>query len=116
MPIPLIAPMLAPEVSKLLWNFGFRWHPELQTRWIEGAAGLATTANLVDQPPQNDPFDEMAEDFLAQNNPALLEAIRKTPAEERSQLLRKLEKNFEDLSGLITALRETQAEENSNDE
>jgi hypothetical protein len=99
--------MLVEGISELLWDFGFRYHEELQTKWIDGVAGLATLAQVSENKPQADPFDEMAEEFLSSTNPKLLEAIRKTPPEERKQLLHKLEKNFDDLQGLIQALRET---------
>lgn len=105
MPIPLITPQLVEVVSEMLWNFGFRHHPELQIRWIEGVAGLATLAQLVDQEPEQDPFDQMAEEFLGENNPKLLELIRKTPVDEREKLLRQLERNFENLQGMIDSLR-----------
>lgn len=105
MPIPLITPQLVESVSEMLWNFGFRHHPELQTRWIEGMAGIATMARMVDQEPEEDPFEKMAEEFLGENNPKLLELIRKTPVEERDRLLRQLERNFDNLHGLIEALR-----------
>lgn len=104
-PIPLIAPMLTEGVSEMLWHFGFRHHPDLQTRWIKGMAGLASVAEVTDKKPEADPFDAAAEEFLSSTNPKLLEAIRKAPQEERAELLKKLEKNFSELSKLIEILK-----------
>lgn len=106
MPIPLIGPMLVEGLSEMLWEFGFRHHSDLQEKWIDGAAGLATMATVSNEKPAADPFDQMAEDFLSANNPKLLEAIRKSKPEEREQLLSKLEKSFSELGGLIDKLRE----------
>jgi hypothetical protein len=106
MPIPLISPQLTAGVSKMLWDFGFRWHPELQNSWIEGVAGLGTVANLVDEKPEETDFKDGALDFLEANNPELMEAIRNVKPEERDALIRKLEKSFGELQGLIDALKE----------
>lgn len=97
--------MLVEGVSQMLWDFGFRHHKELQTVWIEGTAGLGTIAKLVDKQPK-DTFSENAERFLSENNPELLEAIRKVSPQEREALLKKLEGNFENLRGVIEALKE----------
>lgn len=90
----------------MLWNFGFRHHPELQTKWIDGSAGLGSVAGMSDKRPPADDFMENAEEFLAENKPELLDAVRNSSPEERQKLLNKLEKNFEELSGLISALRD----------
>lgn len=105
-PIPLIAPMLVEGISEMLWNFGYRYHPELQVRWIDGMAGLATVADVSESKPEVDPFDRMAEDFLSANNPKLLEAIRMAKPEDRTQLLGQLEKSFSELGDLIEKLKE----------
>lgn len=106
MPIPLIAPQLVEGISEMLWEFGFRHHPELQTRWIDGAAGLGMVARFSEKRPADD-FNDMAEEFLAANNPELLEAVRNSSPDEKKKLLKKLEKNFEEISGLISVLKES---------
>ncbi len=100
--------MLVEGVSQMLWDFGFRHHPDKQTQWIDGAAGLATMARISRKKPEVDPFDSMAEEFLSANNPKLLETIRKAPPGEREALLKRLEKNFSTLETLIQALKGTQ--------
>lgn len=105
MPIPLIGPMLVEGVSQMLWDFGFRHHPELQNKWIKGTAGLATIAEIVSDK-QDDGFDAKAEEFLLDNNPQLLETIRNASPEEKAGLLKQLEGNFEQLSTIIKALKD----------
>jgi len=106
MPIPLISPQLTAGVSRMLWDFGFRWHPELQNSWIDGVAGLGMVANLVDTKPEEVDLKSGGMDFLAENNPELLESIRNVKPEEREALVQKLEKSFGELQGLIEALKE----------
>ena len=106
MPIPLISPQLTAGVSKMLWDFGFRHHPELQNVWVEGVAGLGTVANLVDTKPEEVVFKDGALEFLEANNPELMETIRNADPKEREALIQKLEKSFGEIQGLIEALRE----------
>lgn len=90
----------------MLWDFGFRYHPNLQTKWIDGAAGLGTIAKLSDAAPNSDPLNEQAEDFLSANNPELLEMIRNASEEDKQNLLEKLEKNFDEIRGLMEMLKD----------
>ena len=106
MPIPLISPQLTAGVSKLLWDFGFRHHAELQNIWVDGVAGLGTVAKLVDTKPEEVDFKDVAMEFLEANNPGLLETIRNADPKEREALIQKLEKSFGELQGLIEALKE----------
>ena len=96
--------MLTEGLSELLWDFGFRHHAELQTKWIEGVAGLGSIANLVDSPPKDD-FVNSAEEFLADTKPELLDAIRNANPQEREALLKKLEGSLGEIQGLIETLK-----------
>lgn len=104
-PIPLIGPVLVESVSQLLWDFGFRHHPELQTKWIEGTASLGMVANLTDSEPE-DNFASSAEEFLAENNPELLAALQNADPKARAELRGKLEKNLDQIRMLIDSLKE----------
>jgi hypothetical protein len=97
--------MLVEGVSEMLWDFGFRHHAELQTKWIEGVAGLGSIANLVGSPPK-DNFPEQVEEFLSETNPQLLDAIRNAGPEEKEVLLKKLEGSMDEIRNLIDALKE----------
>lgn len=90
----------------MLWDFGFRFHPELQNVWVEGVAGLGTVAGLTETKPAEVDLDDAAADFLAANNPELMEAIRNSSPDERAALVCKLEKSFGELQGLIESLKE----------
>lgn len=106
-PIPLIAPQLAPAISEMLWDFGFRHHPDLQTKWIKGVAGLGMVAAFSDKPPAvEDDFSQAAKDFLEANNPEILDAVKNGSDEDREKVLRKLEKNFSDIQNMIEMLKE----------
>lgn len=104
-PIPLIMPQLVEGLSEMLWDFGFRHHPTKQTKWIEGTAGLGMIAKLADKAPKVDPIEVLAEEFLAVENPKLLEFIKKAPPEQRVQLVKDLEKNFEVIQSLMHQLK-----------
>jgi hypothetical protein len=106
MPIPLISPQLTAGVSKMLWDFGFRHHPELQNLWVEGMAGLGMVAGLTDTRPVEVDMDVAAADFLTASNPELMEMIKNASPDEREALAKKLEKSFEQLQGLIETLKE----------
>jgi hypothetical protein len=106
MPIPLISPQLTAGVSKMLWDFGFRHHPELQNVWVDGVAGLGTVANLVDTKPEEVDFKDSALEFLQATNPGLMETIRNADPKERQALIKDLEKSFGELQGIIDALKE----------
>ena len=106
MPIPLISPQLTAGVSKMLWDFGFRHHPEFQNVWVEGVAGLGVTAGLTEPKPEEVDLNAAAADLLAATNPELMEMIKNAGPEERDALAKKLEKNFEQLQVLIGKLKE----------
>jgi hypothetical protein len=106
MPIPLITPQLVEGVSEMLWDFGFRWHADLQTKWIIGSAGLGMVAQLSDKTPAEDDFEQSAEEFLTATNPEVLAAVKNASPEDRKQMLNKLEKNFEELNRLISVLKD----------
>lgn len=48
--------------SQLMWDLGFRWHPELQKVWLEGG-GQFQVAEIVDKPPIEPSFEEQVQEF-----------------------------------------------------
>lgn len=48
--------------SKMFWDLGLRWHPELQKKWLKGGGQFAL-AEIVDEKPEEQPFDEMVKEF-----------------------------------------------------
>lgn len=103
----LISPQLVEGVSEMLWHFGFRHIPSKQTKWIDGVGALGSVGQIVDKEPDVDPVTVLAEQFLAEEDPRLLEAIKKAPPEKKQELLKELEKNFKILQGLIETVKDT---------
>lgn len=89
----------------MLWDFGFRWHEDLQTKWIDGVAGLGGIAKTVDSPPKAGDFMGIANEFLAETNPELLEMIKSPDQIDKEKLVQRLEKNFRDLQELINTVK-----------
>lgn len=103
--IPLILPQLCESISEMLWDFGFRHHPDLQKAWIEGAGGVGVVADIVKEEPA-DFLEEVGPEFLAEHNPELLEMIKNASPEEKDKLHKDLEKNFRDLQQLMKMIRD----------
>ena len=103
-PIPVIMPALADAISQQLWDFGFRHHPELQTKWIEGGAGLGGCAPIVDHPPKVSSFNELVKQFLAERDPKLLEAILAAPETDKDRVVEMLKTKFAALAEMLEAL------------
>lgn len=96
--------------SKLWWDLGLRWHPDLAIKHLEGG-GQFSVAKIVDGPPPP-PEPEMtvenaAErvlDLLAMQNPELASTIRRLKESgteaERQEMLRKLGNEQQGLQSL----------------
>lgn len=100
------APCFA-AISEMLWDFGFRHHPELQTRWVPEYSGAdrnlmalgVTDVKPDDVTPENvmdlaaemvvDQFPEVA-DRLRQMNPENREEMAKEQAQALLASLQKL--------------------------
>lgn len=97
-------PMVRPALSQRLWDCGFRWHEELQTKWFvpgpHPEAGYLNTPALVDRPAYDeylaahaDPdadtqkWQAAAETMLAQLDPALAARISSMTPEEKAAAL-----------------------------
>jgi hypothetical protein len=58
--------------SKMFWDLGLRWHPELATKWLAGG-GQFSIAEIVDKPPDEPTFEELANE-MAQEQFAAMKA------------------------------------------
>jgi hypothetical protein len=99
--IPLVLPQLCEGISEMLWDFGFRHHPDLQKRWIDGVGAVGVVAAIVKEPPQGDFLETAGPGFLLDNNPELAEMIKNASPEDKAKLLEDLEKNFRELQALM---------------
>ena len=48
--------------SRMFWDLGLRWHPELATKWLKGG-GQFQLAEIVDKPPNEPSLQELVEEF-----------------------------------------------------
>ena len=48
--------------SRLMWDLGFRWHPDKQKVWLKGG-GQFELAEIVDKPPEEPKLQELVEEF-----------------------------------------------------
>lgn len=93
--------------SEQLWTLGFRWHPELQEKWVVGASQFAA-GNLVDEKPADAPgFEAQCDevlDMIAESNPAFVNEIRRIrdngTEQERTVAVGELRKNVSDMMRL----------------
>lgn len=82
---PLIPPPCWPAFSKMLYEFGCRFDPELQQRWVSparGPLGPFTAAGSTDVKP-----DDIA-DFVADQFPQVAERVRNVQPDKQQEALR----------------------------
>mgnify|MGYP001120549074 FL=1 len=103
MPVPIATPQLCRSLSRMLWDFGFRHHPELQTKWIEGAAGLIGFARIVDHPPE-DFWKKYGQEFLEQVDPRLAEIVKNGSPADQERLAKELVGKWRTLKELAKQL------------
>lgn len=78
-----------PAISQMLWDFGFRHHPELQTRWVtdySGADRNLLPLGVTDVNPDN--VMEHAAEMVADQFPDVAERIRQMNPENRDEMVR----------------------------
>jgi hypothetical protein len=125
--IPL-HPMVRPELSQRLWDFGFRWNAELQTKWLipgdHPEAGYLNAPVVVDRQAYEeylaahaDPdadaekWKAAAETMLAQLDPKLAARIKTMTPEEKAAAL---ESQRENLPAAFDRLAQLRAEVEKN--
>lgn len=82
------APCFA-AISEMLWNFGFRHHPELQTKWVPAYAGVdrnLLALGVTDVNPDN--IVDLAAEMVADQFPDVAERIMKMTPENRDDVMR----------------------------
>lgn len=73
--------------SKMYWDLGMRYHPELATKWVEGG-GQFTIGKIVDKMPDEPDIEQLAKDMAADQFSQMLaevERVKKhgTPYEKK---------------------------------
>lgn len=112
--IPLLLIQAWAAQSKLYWDLGIRWHPELATHHLKGG-GQFSLAEILDGPPP-EPEPELTEeqvaekilDILEETKPEFVKAIRKLrdsgTEEERTAALQKLDMERSGMQALMEYL------------
>lgn len=81
------APCFA-AISEMLWHFGFRHHPELQTKWIpeySGADRNLLALGVTDVNPEN--VVELAAEMVADQFPDVAARIASMTPENRDEVI-----------------------------
>lgn len=83
--------------SKMWWELGFRYHPELATKWIEGG-GQFTVGRIVDTPPEEDSMEELAAQFAAEQFSAMKDEIDRVVREGDPVKIKRLKQRYRQAS------------------
>lgn len=89
--------------SRLWWDLGLRWHPELATKWLRGG-GQFQVAEVVDEPPEDftleDGIDQVLE-IMAREKPEFVETLKRIKdsgsAEQKAAAVKKFESDIRNL-------------------
>lgn len=81
--LPLIPPMCFASYSRLLWDLGFRWHEDKQTKWVAAAGGFGQVSPTVDVKPEEVP--KLAVEMLADQFPEVAAKLTAVSPETRDQ-------------------------------
>lgn len=101
--------------SEQLWDFGFRWHPELQKKWVVGG-GQFGVGEITDKQPETvqDIYSGAEEvlDMIAEKEPAFVAEIRRvrdsgTDA-EKAQANSELRRNVMDMMKIAQMMGSSQ--------
>lgn len=85
----LVPPACYPAISEMLWNFGFRHHPELQQQWVNDYAGgdrNFLALGVTDVRPED--LVEQAAEMLVDQFPEVAERISQVNPENRDEIVR----------------------------
>lgn len=100
-----------PATSRLWWDLGLRWHPELATKWLTGG-GQFSVAEVVEEQPVEMTVEQGAEevlDFIAKENPEFAEMMKRIrecgTEEEKQALLKELESNIQSIIKMADYVR-----------
>ena len=79
--------------SQMYWDFGLRWHPELQKKWPSGG-GQFTVAEILDKPPNEPSLKELAEEFAEDQFSAMKAEIDRVMKEGTPYQKKRLHQRF----------------------
>ena len=85
---PLIPAPCFPALSQMLWDFGFRHHADLQTKWVPEYPGPdrnLLALGVTDKEPEK--LTALAAEMLIDQFPAVAEKLSKVTPENRDQFI-----------------------------
>ena len=80
-----------PALSQMLWDFGFRHHAELQTKWVTDYPGCDrnfVALGLTDEQPSKDDVVRKATEMVVDQFPAVADRLRQMNPENRDEIVR----------------------------
>lgn len=84
--------------SQMMWDLGFRWHPELATKWLSGGGQFAL-AQIVTEPPEEASMEELVEQFAAEQFEAMkveIDRVKRVGSKaEKDRLKQRFKMNLE---------------------
>lgn len=90
--------------SQQAYEFGLRWHPELQTKWVVGGGQFGVGEITTEKPPAEPTLEESCEevlDMIAESQPGFVNEMRRIRGEgteqEKAQAVSELRKNMVDM-------------------
>lgn len=96
---PLINQNCFPSLSKQMWQFGFRHHPELQEKWVKPATGQLrnfTTWDVVDAMPT-------VAEMLVEEFPEKAKTLAGVTPENHKQMVKEQEAKVTDMLAKLQA-------------
>lgn len=105
--IPLLLTQAWPAQSKLYWDLGIRYHPELAIKHLRGGGQFGLAEIMEGPPPEPEPeltMEQAAEkilDLVSESNPEFAQTIRNLRAsgtdEQKAAALQRLAKEMNSL-------------------
>lgn len=93
-----------PAISQMLWDFGFRHHPEFQTKWVPEYAGADrnfVALGVTDMEP--DDLIEKAAEMVVDQFPEVADRLRRMNSENQEEVIRE---QAQELLASVRRLRE----------
>lgn len=87
----LIPAACFPWLSQMLWDFGFRHHADLQTKWVPEYPGCDRNfvpLGLTDEAPSKDDLIRQATEMVVDQFPQVADRLRQMNPENRDQVVR----------------------------
>lgn len=79
--------------SRLYWDLGLRYHPELAVKWIDGG-GQFQVGRIVDEPPDEPDIAELAKEMAADQYQQMVAEVERVKAHGTPYEQKRLKERF----------------------